>query len=343
MKAARIHTFGGPDVFRLDEDLLVPEPSQGEVLVQIKAAGVNFFDTELRGGGPIPSLPLPHTLGLDGAGIISSAGPGVDTARVGQQVVIYPNVTCGDCGPCVTGYENRCQNFSLIGVTRPGTYAGHIAVPARNAIAFESMTFEEAASVPMPWTAAWHLLRKRVAIQPGQTLLVVGAGGGVGSAAVQIGRLSGAHVFAATSGAAKMRRLEELGAEAVFDYHEGDPWQDARRRTGGRGVDFVLDYGGSKTVGRSVAALAPGGSVLIVGSVTGDILPELDLRGLYFNHLSLVGSSSGTREDLRQVLTEMKRGSLQPVHDRSFPLAEAGEAHKALASPNKFGRITLIP
>jgi NADPH:quinone reductase-like Zn-dependent oxidoreductase len=140
-----------------------------------------------------------------------------------------------------------------------------------------------------------------------------------------------------------MRRLEELGAEAVFDYRSGDPWHDARERTGGQGVDFVLDYAGAETVGRSLGALKPGGAVLVIGSVTGDILPELNLRQLYFNHLSLIGSSSGTREDLRQVLSEMSRGSLRPVHDRSFPLADAGRAHEALLSPDKFGCITLVP
>jgi NADPH:quinone reductase-like Zn-dependent oxidoreductase len=250
---------------------------------------------------------------------------------------------CGECSPCVAGYENRCERFSLIGVTRPGTYAEAVAIPARSAIPFEGLTFEQAGSVPMPWTAAWHLLRRRAGIQPGQTLLVVGAGGGAGSAAVQIGRLSGARVFAATRGTAKARRLEDLGAEAVFDYVEGDPWQVVRELTGGRGVDFVMDYGGSATVGKSIGALAPGGSVLVIGSVSGDILPDLNLRHLYFNHLSLIGSSSGTREDLREVLREMSRGTLQPVHHASFPLAEAGQAHRALLSPGKFGRITLIP
>ncbi len=131
MRAARIHAFGGPEAIQLDPGVPEPEPAYGEVVVQIKGAGVNFFDTELRSGIPIPKLPLPHTLGLDGAGIITAVGPGVDAERVDQQVVIYPNVTCGECSPCITGYENRCERFSLVGVTRPGTYADHIAIMMR--------------------------------------------------------------------------------------------------------------------------------------------------------------------------------------------------------------------
>lgn len=310
--------------------------------MRVRAAGVNFFDTEIR-GGLIPNLPLPMTLGMDGAGSVEAVGQGVDPALVGRRVVIYPLLVCRNCQACVSGFENRCERLAFIGITIPGTYAEYVRIPAHNALAFEGLSFEEAASVPLPFITAWHLLRRRAQLGPGQTLLIIGAGGGVGTAAVQIAQLCGARVFAATSAQDKAERLMGLGAEAVFDYRDGDAWQAARERTNGRGVDFILDYGGAGTAARSLAGLAPGGTLLVVGSISGDLVPEINLRQLYFNQLSIVGSSSGTRADLRQVLDAVERGTLRPVLDRAFTLEQTAEAHRALVSNEKFGNLVLVP
>jgi NADPH:quinone reductase-like Zn-dependent oxidoreductase len=311
-------------------------------VVKVRAAGVNFFDTEIR-AGLMSGLPLPMTLGMDGAGTIEAVGEDIDAARVGERVVVYPLLVCRNCRACVNGYENRCERIGFVGITMPGHYAEYIRVPAHNALPFDGLSFEEAACVPLPFITAWHLLHRRVKIGPGQTLLVVGAGGGVGTAAVQIARLCGATVFAATSGPDKAERLAQLGADAVFDYRAGDPWQAARDRTAGRGVDFILDYGGAHTASRSFAALAPGGAMLVVGSITGDLVPELNLRSLYYNQLSIIGSSSGTRADLQEVLDAVRQGMLRPILDRSFPLDDAAEAHRALTSNQKFGNLVLVP
>jgi NADPH:quinone reductase-like Zn-dependent oxidoreductase len=341
VRAARLHTFGGPEGFHTDD---VPEPAPGpdDVVVRVRAAGVNFFDTEIR-GGLMPNLPLPVTLGMDGAGTIEAVGDNVDASRVGQQVVIYPLLVCRSCRACVSGFENRCERLAFVGITIAGTYAEYVRVPAHNALPFEGLSFEEAACVPLPFITAWHLLRVRARLGPGQTLLVVGAGGGVGTAAVQIARLCGATVFAATSGPDKAARLAELGAQAVLDYRQGDAWQEARSLTGGRGVDFVLDYGGASTAARSLSALAPGGAVLVVGSITGDLAPEINLRSVYFHQLSLIGSSSGTRADLQDVLHAVGRGTLRPILERAFPLEQVAEAHRMLVSSRKFGNLVLVP
>jgi NADPH:quinone reductase-like Zn-dependent oxidoreductase len=280
---------------------------------------------------------------MDGAGTIEEVGDDVDTRLIGQQVVIYPLLVCRDCRACVSGFENRCERLGFVGITIPGTYAEYVRVPAWNALPFDGVSFEEAGCVPLPFITAWHLLRRRVEIGPGQTLLIIGAGGGLGTAAVQIARLCGATVFAATSGPEKASRLAELGADAVLDYRQGDPWQEVRDRTGGRGVDFILDYGGASTAAHSLAALAPGGAVLVVGSISGDLLPEVNLRSLYFNQRALIGSSGGTRADLRDVLHALGRGTLRPILDRAFPLEQTAEAHRVLMSNQKFGNLVLVP
>ncbi|HEY0581315.1 MAG TPA: zinc-binding dehydrogenase [Chloroflexota bacterium] len=341
MKAARLHAFGGPDGFRID-DVPVPEPGPGEVVVQVGGASINFFDTEIR-AGLIPNLPLPLTQGMDCAGTIATVGQGVAPTRVGEQVVVYPILVCRNCAACVGGFENRCENRGYIGISIPGTYAEYVRVPAENAIPFSGLSMAEAASVPLPFITAWHLLRRRAQVGPGQTLLVMGAGGGVGTAAVQIGKLLGARVFAATSGPDKADRLAQLGADAVFDYRTGDPWDEARACTGGRGVDFILDNGGSETVTRSMNGLAGGGTLLICGSLTGDVAADFNVRTLYFNSLSVIGSSAGTRADLRAVIEAMQRAALRPIVDRTLPLEEVGQAHQALLSNQKFGNVVLVP
>jgi NADPH:quinone reductase len=340
-RAARLHAFGGPENFAVDE-VAVPEPGPGEVRVRVRAAGLNFFDTEIR-GGLIPNLPLPITLGMDGAGTIEAVGEGVESARIGEQVVIYPMLVCRNCRRCVSGFENRCERLAFIGMTIPGTYAEYVRLPAHNVLPFEGLSFEEAACVPLPFITAWHLLRVRVRLGPGQTLLVIGAGGGVGTAAVQIARLLGATVLAATSGAEKAGHLRQLGADAVFDYRQADPWEAARKHTAGRGPDFILDYGGASTAGRSLGALAPGGALLVVGSITGDLVSDFNLRHLYFNQLSVIGSSAGTRADLQEVLDAIRRGALRPILDRAFPLEQTADAHRALVSQEKFGNLVLVP
>jgi NADPH:quinone reductase-like Zn-dependent oxidoreductase len=341
VKAILYRSFGGPEVLRLEE-VPDPKPGPGEVLVRVRAAGVNFFDTEIR-GGLIPQLPLPHLPGLDGSGIIEATGPGVDASRKGQQVIIWPFVVCGECPQCVAGREQMCERMVHIGVFRPGAYAELIAIPSANAIEFNGMSFEEAACVPVGFSTAWNILINRGGIKPGSTLLVVGASGTVGTAAVQIAKLAGARVFAATSRTKFAKQIMNFGAEAVFDYRTQDAWQLAKDANGGRGLDFILDNGGAATVNRSLDALGHGGVLLIVGGAAGEVLPALNLRSMWFGHRSLVASGNGTRLDLHTILGEIGRGRLKPVLAGTHLLSQAAEAHRALVAGERLGHLVLVP
>lgn len=340
MKAIVYRSFGGPDVLQLEE-IPDPQPGRGQVRVRIRATGVNWFDTEVR-GGLIPQLPLPHLPGLDGAGIIDAVGPDVDVSRKGESVLIWPFIVCGECTSCLAGREQMCERMVHIGVGTPGTYAQAICIPSANAIAFEGMSFEDAACVPVAFPTAWNILLNRGHISPGSTLLVVGASGSVGTAAIQVARLAGARVFAATSRTEFTEQLKQFGAEAVFDYRTEDVWQKARDANGGRGLDFVLDNGGS-TVARSLDSLAHNGVLLIVGGVASERLAELNLRSMWFGHRSLTASGNGRRVDLRTILGEIKRGTLKPVLARAYPLSQAAEAHRTLQAGQRLGKVVLIP
>lgn len=340
MKAIVLRSFGGPEVLQ-QEEMPDPQPGPGEVRVRIRATGVNWFDTEIR-GGLIRQLPLPHLPGLDGAGTIDAVGPDVAATRKGESVLIWPFIVCGECVSCRAGREQMCERMVHVGVGRPGTYAEAICIPSANVIGFEGMSFEEAACVPVAFPTAWNILLNRGHVSPGSTLLVVGASGSVGTAAIQIARLAGARVFAATSRTEYTEQLKQLGAEAVFDYRTEDAWQRARDANAGRGLDFVLDNGGS-TVSRSLDSLAHGGVLLIVGGVAGDKLAELNLRSLWFGHRSLTASGNGRSLDLRTILGEIKRGTLQPVLARTFPLGQAAEAHRTLKAGQRLGKVVLIP
>jgi NADPH:quinone reductase-like Zn-dependent oxidoreductase len=341
LKASVLGKFGEPEVLSL-RDLPDPEPGPGQVRVRIRAAGVNFFDTEIR-GGLMPGLTLPHVLGLDGAGVVDATGDDVDRARAGEMVLIRPFITCGGCPACATGREQMCERMSYVGVNMPGTYAELVCVPASAAVPFEGLSFEEAACVPVPFSTAWHILVNRARLRPGSSLLVVGAAGAIGTAAVQIGRLCGARVFAATSRPAAAKTLQELGADAVFDYRDEGAWEKAVQANGGHGLDYVLDNGGGASIGRSLAMLAPGGAVLVVGGVRSDHVPDIDLRGMWRGHRSLIASGNGSRSDLQAVLGEVARGRLHPVLAGTFPLADAAAAHHLLSSRERTGKIVLTP
>ncbi len=340
MKAIVYRSFGGPEVLQLDE-MPDPQPGPGQVRVRVRAAGVNWFDTEVR-GGLIPQLPLPHVPGIDGAGIIDATGPGIDASRNGESVLIWPFLVCGECPSCLAGREQMCERMVHVGVGTHGTYAESICIPSTNAIPFQDMSFEEAACVPIAFPTAWNILLNRGHLYPGSTLLVVGASGSVGTAAIQVGRLAGARVFAATSRTEFTAELKHFGAEDVFDYRTEDVWQRARDANGGRGLDFVLDNGGS-TVARSLDSLAHNGVVLIVGGVASERLADLNLRSMWFGHRSLIASGNGTRADLRTILGEIKRGTLKPVLARTFPLSQAADAHRTLQAGQRLGKVVLIP
>ena len=342
MKAIAIREHGGPEVVKV-EDLPDPRPGPGQVLVAVKAAALNHLDLWVRKGWPGLKLAFPHVLGSDVAGVVEAVGPGVEGSRPGDAVVLNPSLGCGRCERCLSGRENLCRSFAILGEHVSGGMAERLAVPARNVLPKPArLSFEEAAAVPLTFMTAWHALVERARVRPGETVLVHAAGSGVGVAAVQIAKLLGARVIATAGSAAKLEKARALGADEAVDYEAQDFLAEAKRLTDRDGVDVVFEHVGKKTWERSLLAAGIGGRIVTVGATTGHD-PATDLRHVFFRQLSILGSTMGTAGDLLQVLRFVGEGRLRPVVDRTLPLAEARAAQALLADRAQFGKIVLVP
>ncbi|MBI3273234.1 MAG: zinc-binding dehydrogenase [Planctomycetes bacterium] len=340
MKAVRIHEHGGPEKLLL-EDAPRPEPRAGEVLLRVHAAALNHLDLFVRRGMPGVRVAFPRIPGADAAGVVEAVAPDVTSVRVGQRVLVNPGVSCGQCEFCASGEGSLCVSYRLLGESGDGTYAEYVALPARNCLELPAgMGFVEAAAAPLVFLTAWRMLVTRARLRPGEDVLVWGAGAGVGTAVVQIARLAGARVFATAGGAAKCERARALGAEHVLDHASQDVEAEVRRLTGKRGVDVVIDYVGKETWGKSLRCVRRGGRIVTCGATTG-FDPVEDLRHIFFRQLQLLGSTMGSPEEFRQVMSCVFRGQLRPIVYRSFPLAEAAAAHRLLESREPFGKVVL--
>lgn len=340
MKAVLFHQHGGPEVLEYT-DFPTPEPGPGEVLVRLQAAALNRLDLWARQGWPGIKLQYPHILGADGAGEIAAVGSGVQGWQPGDRVVINSNIGCGVCEFCQAGEDNRCRNWNLLGETRRGTYAEYVAVPAGNVLRLpDDFEPQVAAAAALVYHTAWHSLIKRAGLYPGESVLVVGASGGVNTAYIQIARYAGAKVFVVGSNAEKLRLAEEMGAEVLIDRSKEENWSKAVfELTGKRGVDIVVDNVGS-TYPLSFRAARKGGRILTVGNTGGPKI-EIDNRYIFGKHLSLIGSTTGTRRDFAEVMELVFAGKLQPALDRSYPLKEARQAQERLERGEQMGKITL--
>ena len=342
MKAVVFEQHGGPEVLQYRED--VPEPTAGsfEVRVRVRAASVNYLDVWTRKGLPY-TIAMPHILGNDGAGVIDQVGPGVTHLNVGDEVVLSPGAGCNHCRACLDGDDMLCLSYDLFGLRKQGTYAEFVVAPARNAFPKPSqLSFEEAASMPLVFLTAWHMLVTRAQVRPGEFVLILAAASGVGTAAVQIAKLCGAYVIAAASTEEKLRRVRELGADATVNYRERDFAGVARELTGGRGLDCVVETVGKDTWAKSLHSLRRGGRVVTCGTTSGAFV-EQDIRYLYRQHLSILGSSMGTHREMRSILDLIGQGKLRPVIHSVLPLREAAEAHRTLAARAQFGKVLLVP
>lgn len=340
MKAAVIYEFGGPEVLR-HEDMADPRPRKDQVLVRVKACAMNHLDLWVRKG--LPGVKLPRILGSDIAGEIVEVGEYVNGFRPGQRVLLAPMHFCNQCEQCVAGRQNLCREFTVLGNGVDGGNCELIAVPAANVIPIpDSLEFTEAASVPLVFLTAFHMLTGRAAIRPGQTVLVLGANSGVGIAALQIAKLYGATVIATAGDERKMQRAKELGADHVVNHYQQKIGDEARKLTGKVGVDIVIEHVGAATWNESMKALKPGGTLVTCGATSG---PEakFDLRFLFARHLALLGSYMGTMGELHEVLKLVFAGKLKPVVDKTFPLQEIRAAHEYLEQSKMFGKVVLIP
>ena len=340
MKAVLFHTHGGPEVLEYT-DFPTPEPGPGEALVRLRVAALNGLDLWVRAGWPGIKLEYPHIPGADGAGEVVALGSGVTNRVIGERVVINSNLGCGVCEACLAGFDNRCRAWGLLGETRRGTYAEYVAVPARNLVPLpEGFDERSAAAAALVFHTAWHSLMARGGLRAGESLLVVGASGGVNTACIQIAKLAGATVYVVGSNAEKLAKAESLGADHLIDRSQEENWPKiVYQLTGKRGVDVVVDNVGT-TLPLSFRAACKGGRILTVGN-TGGPKVEIDNRFIFAKHLSLIGSTMGTQKDFRAVMELVFAGRLKPVLDRSFPLAEARAAQERLEKGEQMGKITL--
>src|SRR5271170_2639592 len=340
MKAIRFHQHGGPEVLEYTD---APEPAirANEVLVRVRACALNRLDLWVRQGLPSVPIPLPHIPGSDIAGEIAQTGAEVTTVRIGQKVVLAPGVTCGKCAACLAGLDNRCRQFSNLGYMIDGGCAEFVRVPEVNCLPYpENLSFEEAAAVPLVFQTAWHMLVGRAELQPGEDVLVLGAGSGVGIAAIQVAKFFGARVIATAGTPEKLEKARLLGADHTINHKSQKIREEVRRITNKRGVDVVVEHVGTATWDDSLASLAPSGRLVTCGATTG-YDAKIDLRFLFSRQLSLLGSYMGTKGELHKVMKLVAAGRLKPVVDRVFPLADAAAAHAYLEAGSQFGKVVL--
>ncbi|HXE73908.1 MAG TPA: zinc-binding dehydrogenase [Candidatus Nitrosotenuis sp.] len=337
MKAVRIHQHGGPEVLRLEE-IPPPRPAPGQVLVRIRAASVNHLDLFVRRGMPGIPVEFPRILGSDAAGEVLEDGGGW---KAGDRVLVNPGSSCGRCRFCVGGDPSMCPQYRILGEHLDGTYTQQIALPPEQLLPLpEGLSFEQGAALPLVFMTAWRMLVSRGRLRPGEVVVVLGAGSGVGSACVQIARMAGCRVIATASSPEKRDKALALGADEVLDSRSPELARQVRRLTGGGGADVVVDYVGKDTWPSSLKALRNGGRLLTCGATTG-YDAQTDLRHIFYRQLEVIGSTMGSSKDLSEVLEGVRRGLLRPVVDRVLPLEEAAEAHRLLAERRVFGKIVL--
>jgi NADPH:quinone reductase-like Zn-dependent oxidoreductase len=342
MRAVRIHEHGGPEVLR-EEAASDPVAGPVDVVVAVRGVALNHIDLWVRRGLPRLRLTFPHTLGADVSGVVAAVGERVAGVRVGDEVLVSPGVSCGQCAACVAGDDTYCDGYSILGEHIPGGYAEFLAVPSANVLPKPAhLSFAEAAAVPLVFLTAWNMLVTRGRIQRGEVVLVWGAGSGVGSAAVQIAKALGATVIATAGAAWKLDRARALGADHAINHAEADVGDDLRRITGRRGVDVVFDHVGQATWETSLKALARGGRLVTCGATSGP-MGATDIRYIYARQLSIHGTWLGAKRELRQVVRLVEADLVRPVVHAVLPLRDAAEAHRMLERREQFGKIVLVP
>jgi NADPH:quinone reductase-like Zn-dependent oxidoreductase len=345
MKVVLFRQHGGPEVLEYT-DFPAAEPKPGEALIRLHAAALNRMDVMVRNGWPGLKLEMPHITGADGAGEVvelsaSTLEDNAGAPRVGDHIVINPNIGCGNCEFCREGKDNLCLQWHLLGETLRGTYAEYISLPTKQLYRLpKDFDLRQAAAAALVYQTAWHSLLKRGNLKKGETVLIVGAGGGVNTASMQIAKYVGAQVIVVGSGVKKLRLAESIGADILIDRSKNEDWSKvAFLATNKRGVDVVVDNVGM-TFMHSLRALRKGGRLLTVGNSAGPKI-EIDNRYLFAKHLSILGSTMSTLEDFREVMDLIVAGKLQPIMDKTYPLKEAALAQERLWKNENFGKITL--
>jgi NADPH:quinone reductase-like Zn-dependent oxidoreductase len=341
LKAVRIHEHGSVEKLRY-EDAPVPKIAKPtDAVVKLNAASLNHIDIWNRRGLPGMKIAFPRILGGDGAGVVEQTGSGVENVRSGDTVCLYPPSGCGRCEFCCTDREYLCVHLRVLGERDDGTYAEYVRVPARNCFPIpQGMSFEEAAAFPLVYLTVWRMLQTNAALQPGEHLLILGIGGGVATAALQLAASIGARIIVTSSSDEKLEKAKFLGAEHGINYTKADFAQEVRRLTGKRGVDVVLDCVGGDGWVKSLASLAKGGRLVTCGATAG-AKPTTDIQRIFWNHLKIFGSTLGSRAEFKAVLDFVRAAGIRPIIDQVFPLADAARAQKRMEEGRQFGKIVL--
>ncbi len=320
----------------------VPAPAAGEVLLQIKAAALNRLDLWVVQGWRGLKLTFPHIMGCDGSGVVVETGDGVTEFTAGDRVAVNPTVSCGRCESCLAGCDNLCDHFAIFGEHIPGLFAEYQVVPARNLLLLpDEISHEVAAAASLVYVTAWHSLIEAGRLEAGEDVLIIGAGGGVNTASIDIARFAGARkIYVVGSSEKKLELAHRLGADFLINRHEEEWGKAVYRLSDGRGVDVVVDNVGAATFPMSLRALRKGGRLLTVGNTGGPIL-EIDNRYIFGKHLRIIGSTMGPIAAYRKVMGLIFAGRLKPAIDTVYPLDAGLEAIRRLAENDAAGKLVL--
>jgi NADPH:quinone reductase-like Zn-dependent oxidoreductase len=344
MKACVLTATGGLDRVTVAEVPDPPAPGRGQVRVAIQAAALNHLDLHVVGGLPGITYRFPHILGADGAGLVESVGPAVDVLRPGDRVMINPGVSCYECEFCRAGEHSLCVRYGILGEHHPGTLAQLIVVPQQNLARVPDVTPElswaEAAAFTLVTLTAWRMVMTRARLQAGETVLIWGIGGGVSLAALRIAKLQGARAIVTSSSDAKLETARQLGADATLNHRTQDVGAEVRALTQKRGVDVVVENVGEATWQTSLRCLCKGGRLVTCGAATGPLV-ETDLRRLFWNQYTIMGSTMGNAAEYRDVVGLLAVGQLRPIVDRVLPLAEARAGFERLQRGEQLGKIAI--
>ena len=340
MKAVRIHQFGGPEVLTY-EDVPDPQLRKDQMLVKVRACSLNHLDLWVRKG--LPGVKLPHILGSDIAGEVEEVGEYVSDVKPGQRVLVAPMHFCGYCVKCLAGVQNQCREFTVLGNAVDGGNCELFAVSRANIIPIpDSLDFNQAASVPLVFVTAWHMLVGLAGVRPGQTVLVLGASSGVGIAAIQIAKMFHCRIITTAGDESKLEKGRALGADYSINHYMQKISEEVRKITNKEGVDIVVEHVGAATWDESMKCLKAGGMLVTCGATTGPSV-GIDLRHLFARQLRILGSYMGTMGELHEVLGHVFSGRLKPVIDRTFPLSEIRAAHEYLEKSQMFGKVVVNP
>jgi 2-desacetyl-2-hydroxyethyl bacteriochlorophyllide A dehydrogenase len=343
MRAVRLHEVNGVAEFRLDKDVEVPTPTAGEVLLAVKACGLNQVDLLTRDGHTPATIPLPHISGTEVAGDVVAVGPGVTQWKAGDRVVVDPILSCGECSFCRSGQTNMCLRGRVFGVQTQGGYAERVVAPAHQLVHLPaSLSYAEAAAVAVTGPTAWHMLRRRADIRIGEDVLIIAAGAGIGVLGMQIAAAAGARVIVTAGSEDKLRQARELGAQFAVNHRDPSWPEQVRKWTGGRGVDVVFEHVGAATWEGSLRSLARGGRLVTCGGHSGFSV-NINLWHLFVKEHTIIGSFAGSRDDFMNVLRLVEQRKIKPVIQQIFSLEDLTKAQALMESRLVFGKLIIEP